>query len=236
MVLPVRLHQAPSIADQHRFRRVAINVRQVLGATEQDADVARFCKIIVGVLAVGRFGLPSGDLWAFCGMPVFIRDWKRVQSQFLVVLKCCRYKYSSIQSFPFRCWWVGKTCQRPSHCSLSVHLLHCCSLFLIQQALDLYARNLDDPLSESLGRDDAVTHPPHTVATDTSSSFATCFVVMYLFVMLNPVAIYTRSDSDAPGAACELRCRCGHGWVAWHGKMFPFAETVSICVSISDPR
>ena len=44
----------------------------------------------------------------------------------------------------------------------------------------------------------------HTVATDTSSSFATCFVVMYLFVMLNPVAIYTRSDSDASGAASEF--------------------------------
>ena len=40
-----------------------------------------------GVLAAGRFGLPSGDLWAFCGMPVFVGDWKRVQSQFLVVLK-----------------------------------------------------------------------------------------------------------------------------------------------------
>jgi hypothetical protein len=45
----------------------------------------------------------------------------------------------------------------------------------------------------------------HTVATDTSNSFATCLVVMYLFVMfLNPVAIYTRSDSHASGAACEF--------------------------------
>jgi hypothetical protein len=43
----------------------------------------------------------------------------------------------------------------------------------------------------------------HTVATDTSSSFATCFVVMYLFVMLNLSAIYTRSDFDASGAASE---------------------------------
>jgi hypothetical protein len=44
----------------------------------------------------------------------------------------------------------------------------------------------------------------HTVATDTSNSFATCFVVMYLFAMLNPVAIYTRSKSDASGAVCEF--------------------------------
>jgi hypothetical protein len=36
----------------------------------------------------------------------------------------------------------------------------------------------------------------HTVATDTSSSLATCFVVMYLFVMFNPNAIYTKRESD----------------------------------------
>jgi hypothetical protein len=49
-----------------------------------------------------------------------------------------------------------------------------------------------------------------TVAAETSSSFATCFVVMYLFVMfvmLNLSAIYTRHDFDAPGAACELVAR-----------------------------
>lgn len=47
----------------------------------------------------------------------------------------------------------------------------------------------------------------HTVATDTSSSVATCFVVMYLFVifvMLNLVAIYTRSESDVSDAASEF--------------------------------
>jgi hypothetical protein len=49
----------------------------------------------------------------------------------------------------------------------------------------------------------------HTVATDTSSSFATSLVVMYLFVIFVMLmnltsAIYTSGESGAPGAACEF--------------------------------
>src|ERR1039457_2807361 len=73
----------------------------------------------------------------------------------------------------------------------------------------------------------------HTVPTDTSNSFATCFVVMYLFVILNPVAIYTRSDSDASGAACEFFATAVLAGVGTQDVSI--SETVSICVSIS-PR
>src|ERR1035437_6462506 len=63
----------------------------------------------------------------------------------------------------------------------------------------------------------------HTVATDTSNSFATCLVVMYLFVMfLNLVAIYTRSDSDASGAASDLVAAGLRLGLA--RKMFPFRK------------
>jgi hypothetical protein len=71
----------------------------------------------------------------------------------------------------------------------------------------------------------------HTVATDTSNSLATCFVVMYLFVIVNLSAIYTRSEFDASGAACEaaaLRSLAGVGT-----DYVSTSETVSICVSIS---
>jgi hypothetical protein len=64
----------------------------------------------------------------------------------------------------------------------------------------------------------------HTVATDTSNSFATCLVVMYLLVMfLNPVAIYTRSNSGASGAACEF-VATAVPWLGLARKMFPFRE------------
>src|ERR1039458_2095141 len=63
----------------------------------------------------------------------------------------------------------------------------------------------------------------HTVATDTSSSFATCFVVMYLFVIMNPTAIYTRSDSDASGAASEFVAAAVLAGL-WARKMFPFRK------------
>ena len=62
----------------------------------------------------------------------------------------------------------------------------------------------------------------HTVATDTSNSVATCFVVMYLFVILNPVAIYTRSDSDASGAAFDLVAAGSR--LRGVSKMFPFRK------------
>jgi hypothetical protein len=62
----------------------------------------------------------------------------------------------------------------------------------------------------------------HTVATDTSNSFATCFVVMYLFMFLNLVAIYTRSDSDASGAASDLVAAGSRLGSA--SKMFPFRK------------
>jgi hypothetical protein len=81
-----RLHNFT--ADQHRFRRVAVNVRQIPGTTEQDADVAGIDKITFCVFAVGRFCLPSGDLWAFRGMAVFVRDWKWVQPDLPVIVKC----------------------------------------------------------------------------------------------------------------------------------------------------
>jgi len=71
----------------------------------------------------------------------------------------------------------------------------------------------------------------HTVATDTSSSFATCFVVMYLFVMLNPVAIYTRSASDASGAASAFVATAVVAGVGMQDVSD--LETVSISVSIS---
>jgi hypothetical protein len=67
----------------------------------------------------------------------------------------------------------------------------------------------------------------HTVATDTSNSFATCFVVMYLFVIMNPTAIYTRSESDASGAApgsVALR-----SWMVAAGRMFPLRKMFPFC-------
>jgi hypothetical protein len=63
----------------------------------------------------------------------------------------------------------------------------------------------------------------HTVATDTSSSFATCFVVMYLFVILNLSAIYTRSDFDTSGAASESAATAVLA-IGWARKMFPFRK------------
>ena len=69
----------------------------------------------------------------------------------------------------------------------------------------------------------------HTVATDTSSSLATCFVVMYLFVMhMNPVAIYTRSDSDASGAASEFACTAVLA-VVEHARCFRFGNCFHLC-------
>lgn len=62
----------------------------------------------------------------------------------------------------------------------------------------------------------------HTVATDTSSSFATCFVVMYLFVIMNPTAIYTRSESGASGATPgSVALRSG---MVVAGRMFPLLK------------
>ena len=74
-------------------------------------------KSALGVFAIGCFGLPSGDLWPLCGMPVFVGDWKRVQSQSSCNSQMLRHKYCWIASFPFRCWRVGETCQRPSNTS-----------------------------------------------------------------------------------------------------------------------
>src|ERR1035441_313077 len=55
-----------------------LNVRQVLGAAEQDAQVAWLGKIGAGVLTIGGFGLPSGDLRPLFGMPVFRSEERRV--------------------------------------------------------------------------------------------------------------------------------------------------------------
>ena len=68
----------------------------------------------------------------------------------------------------------------------------------------------------------------HTVAVETSNSFATCFVVMYLFVIMNPNAIYTRSEADASGAASEfaaLRSWVGGG----HARCFRFGNCFHLC-------
>ena len=63
-----------------------------------------------------------------------------------------------------------------------------------------------------------------TVAAETSSSLATCFVVMYLFVMFVNLttAIYTRCDFAASGAACELPVL--RSWLVAVARMFPFRE------------
>jgi hypothetical protein len=68
-----------------------------------------------------------------------------------------------------------------------------------------------------------------TVAAETSSSFATCFVVMYLFVMsvmLNLSAIYTGGESGAPSAPLDSvapRVKAGGG-----GQDVSTSENVSI--------
>jgi len=59
----------------------------------------------------------------------------------------------------------------------------------------------------------------HTVAVDISSSFATCFVVMNLFVILDLTPIYTRTDSDASIVGCEFAAR--RSWVQVGWKVFP---------------
>src|ERR1022692_1082699 len=66
-----------------------------------------------------------------------------------------------------------------------------------------------------------------TVAAETSSSFATCFVVMYLFVMFLNLssAIYTSGESSALGAASEFAALWF--WMVAAGRMFPFENRVS---------
>jgi hypothetical protein len=71
-----------------------------------------------------------------------------------------------------------------------------------------------------------------TVAAETSSSLATCFVVMYLFVMLNLSAIYTSGDSDASGVACEFAATAVLAGSVGTQDVST-SENVSICVSIS---
>jgi len=77
-----------------------------------------------------------------------------------------------------------------------------------------------------------------TVAADTSSSFATCFVVIYLFVMfvmfvmLDLSAIYTRSDFDALGAASDLVAR--RSGMGGSGQNVSILESCFQIVSISE--